>query len=545
VRNAALGRGLIVLGALALAAPLAASAGGGQQGAHADTYLAPTLESLAATHPDTAVNVLVGSDRSAARAVDALDAAGYSDSRRLPIVDAAAAEVQARDLPRIAETSGLVIVPDTIMVLDGLGNGRLGRKREAHGQPTSNELWTSAVGLDRLWSRLPLPVTQGPSAGDTPSIAFVDSGIDASRDDFAGRVRAQVTLTSMSGNSPGDGRGHGTFVAGLAAGDAPRHAGAAPDAGIVSVDVMDDRGMARTSDVIAAAQWILHNRKQYDIRVVNFSLQSASPSSFRWDPLDKAIERLWFSGLVVVTSAGNYGNGHSTRVAYGPANDPFVISVGALELNGSAEPARATAPKWSTWGYTYDGFAKPELSAPGRSLVGPVPANSTLVRERPGQVVAAGVGDPYMKLSGTSLSAPIVAGIAADILMLHPTFTPDQVKGALMMAARPVPGAGRAAGVGEVYAPTAAALETPPDPNRALNAFLVSVPAGGAAFDDAKWLSAARASPTWESVSWLDGWTGAAWSPVSWADIAWSAVSWADVSWSDVSWSDTYSDIDP
>jgi hypothetical protein len=144
-----------------------------------------------------------------------------------------------------------------------------------------------------------------------------------------------------------------------------------------------------------------------------------------------------------------------------------------------------------------------------------------------------------------------VSGIAADLLMLHPTFTPDQVKGALMLAARPVPGAGRAAGVGEVYAPTAAALDAPPNPNRALNAFLVPDHAGGAAFDDAAWLSASRASVSWDSVSWLDGWTGAAWSPVSWSDVSWSDVSWSDVSWSDVSWGDvswldaSSSDVDP
>jgi serine protease AprX len=550
VRSATVKRGLVALVALALAAPIAASAGSGHGQGHADTYVAPTLESLASTQPDAAVNVLVGSDRSAGRAADALDEAGYSDSRRLPIVDAAAARVHARDLPRIAETPGLVIVPDTLMVLDGLGKSRLGKKRNPHEQPISNDLWTSAVGLDRLWSRLPLPPSPGGSGSETPSIAFVDSGIDSSRGDFAGRIRAQVTLASLSGNTPGDGRGHGTFVAGLAAGNAPRHAGAAPSAGIVSIDVMDDRGMARTSDVIAAAQWILRNRKQYDIRVVNLSLQSASRSSFRWDPLDKAVEKLWFSGVVVVASAGNYGNGHSTPVAYGPGNDPFVISVGALDLNGSAEPAHATVPSWSTWGYTYDGFAKPELSAPGRSLVGPIPADSTLARERPGQVLN-GPGEPYMKLSGTSLSAPIVSGIAADLLMLHPTFTPDQVKGALMLAARPVPGAGRAAGVGEVYAPTAAVLDAPPNPNRALNAFLVPDPAGGAAFDDAAWLSASRASVSWDSVSWLDGWTGAAWSPVSWSDVSWSDVSWSDVSWSDVSWGDvswldaSSSDVDP
>ena len=550
MRNAAVKRGLVALAALALAAPLAASAGSGQQGqSRADTYVAPALESLATTQPDAAVNVLLASDRSAGRAAGALDEAGYSDSRQLPIVDAAAAEVRARDLPRIAETPGLVIVPDTLMVMDGLGNRGGKKKRDPHEQPTSTALWTSAVGLDRLWSRLPLPPSHGGSGKQTPSIAFVDSCIDASRGDFAGRIRAQLTMTSLPGNSAGDGRGHGTFVAGLAAGNAPAHAGAAPDAGIVSIDVMDDRGMARTSDVIAAAQWILRNHRQYDIRVANFSLQSASRSSFRWDPLDKAIEKLWLSGVVVVTSVGNYGNGHSTRVAYGPANDPFVISVGALDLNGSAEPARANVPGWSTWGYTYDGFAKPELSAPGRSLVGPIPASSTLVRERPQQLLR-GPGEPYMTLSGTSLAAPIVAGIAADILMLHPTFTPDQVKGALMIAARPVSGAGRAAGVGEVYAPTAAALEAPPNPNQALNAFLVPDPAGGNAFDDTRWLAAVKTSPTWDSVSWLDGWAGAAWSLVSWSDVSWSDVSWSDVSWSDVSWADVswadvYADVDP
>jgi hypothetical protein len=153
-----------------------------------------------------------------------------------------------------------------------------------------------------------------------------------------------------------------------------------------------------------------------------------------------------------------------------------------------------------------------------------------------------------MKLSGSSLAAPIVAGIAADVLMLHPSFTPDQVKGALMVGARPVPGAGRAAGVGEVYA--AAALDAPPNPNRALNRFLVAHSAGGAAFDDAAWLAVVKASPTWDSVSWLDGWTGAAWplvswSDLSWSDVSWSDVSWSDVSWADVSWSDTYSDVDP
>ena len=505
------------------------------------SYLAPSLQTAAASTPNADVRVIVQSDRGAGKAQDALDEYGNVDSTRLQIVDAAAGELRAGDLPSLAEASGLVIVPDTPVVLDGLSTwkGTKIKNKNPNGQQgqdfTSNELWTSAVGVDRLWPNLP---SFGRNGAGTPSIAFVDSGIEANRGDFAGRVRAQVNMTSLAGNSAGDGRGHGTFVAGLAAGAAARHAGAAPTAGIVSIDVMDDQGMARTSDVIAAAQWILRNKQQYNIRVANFSLHSATPSSFRWDPLDKAIEKLWFGGVVVVTSSGNSGvDGASSRVTSGPANDPFAITVGALDLHNSASPDRATVAPWSTWGYTYDGFAKPEVTAPGRNLVGPIPAGSTLAKERPSQVDRTPEGS-YMVLSGTSLAAPIVSGIAADILMLHPNFTPDQVKGALMVAALPIRHAlTHSAGVGEVFAPDASALSAPPNPNLALNRFLVGS-SDELAFDDTAWLAAAKSAPAWDSVSWLDGWNNAAWSLVSWSDVSWSDVSWSDVSWSDVSWSD-------
>src|SRR4029079_9659562 len=111
-------------------------------------------------------------------------------------------------------------------------------------------------------------------------------------------------MPSLPNNSAADGNGHGTLVAGLAAGSAPGYTGADPTAGIVSLDGMDDQRMSSTSCVIAAAQWILRNGRQYNIRVANFSLHAAAPTSFRWDPLDKAIEKLWFSGVVVVTAAG-------------------------------------------------------------------------------------------------------------------------------------------------------------------------------------------------------------------------------------------------
>ncbi|HSS80183.1 MAG TPA: S8 family serine peptidase [Gaiellaceae bacterium] len=552
-------RGLLALLVLALAAPLAASAGSHDDGhAWSASYLAPSLQRAATQTPNASVPVIVQSLDGSGRAQNALNKFGTASSR-LGIVDGAAGEVVAGDLPQLATANpGLVITPDQPVVLDAKPDSKSknqNQKGNQHNPPpatgfSSREDWPAAVGVDQLWPGLAsLQATRPKGSGTAPAIAFVDSGIDSSRADFAGRVLAQLDLSSLEDNSPGDGNGHGTLVAGLGAGAAPNHAGAAPTAGIVSLDVMDDQGMARTSDVIAAAQWILKNHRQYNIRVANFSLHAAVPTSFRWDPLDKAVEKLWFSGVVVVAASGNQAQGgQRTPMAYAPANDPFVITVGALDLHNSTNPDRADLAPWSAWGYTLDGFAKPELSAPGRAIVGPVPAGSTLAAEKPKQVVRTPEGT-YMQLSGTSLSAPIVSGIAADLLALRPTLSPDQVKGALMLKARPLRKVKTVgAGVGEVYAPGAAAVQSPPNPNRALDAFLVPDPSddgGGMVFDDVSWLDAAKASRSWDAVSWLDvSWSDASWTDVSWFDVSWSDVSWSDVSWSDVSWADvSWSDV--
>ena len=547
-RNRTVKRGLLVLLALTLAAPLAASAGGGQNHSWTPSYLAPSLARAAQQTPNVSVPVIVqsatGDDGQAA---DALK--GFSrNQRKLSIVDGASGNVLANDLPKLARQHDLVITPDQQVVLDAAGNGPKGPKppHNPHQSDafTSSQAWPAAVGVDQLWPSL--AAASAKPAQAAPSIAFVDSGIEAGRQDFGNRILANVNLSTLPGNSPGDGLGHGTLVAGVAAGSAPGYAGAAPTANIVALDVMDDQGMARTSDVIAAAQWILKNRKAYNIRVANFSLHSASATSFRWDPLDKAIEKLWFNGVVVVAAAGNEGQaGKPVPMAYAPGNDPFAITVGALDIHNSTNPERADTAPWSAWGYTLDGFAKPELAAPGRGITGPVPAGSTLAAERGSQVVRT-AGGTYINLSGTSLAAPVVSGIVADLLNLHPWLTPDQVKGALMHEARALRKVRTlAAGVGEVDAPAALALAFPPNPNRALDTLLVPDPHGdGPMFDDVSWLDAAKGSSAWDAVSWLDGWADVSWSDVSWSDVSWSDVSWGDVSWSDVSWSDvSWSDV--
>src|SRR6266540_812367 len=355
--------------------------------------------------------------------------------------------------------------------------------------------------------------------------------------DFGGRVVAQVNMTSLPGNSAGDGRGHGTFVAGIAAGSGDGYAGAAPASKIISLDVMDDNGMAMTRDVIAAADWILANKDKYGIRIANFSLHSAQPNSFMFDPLDKAVEKLWFSGVVVVTAVGNYGvAGQASGVPFAPGNDPFVITVGADDVDGSVSTNDDYAAPWSAYGYTLDGFAKPDVAAPGRYMVGPAPATSTLSLERPASIVAPG----YIQLSGTSFAAPIVAGAAAQILGTHPTWTPDQVKGALMVSARP---AGDAAplstGVGIVDVAKAVALGSAPDANAALRPFVKADPAGGTnlAFDAASWANTAIANASWANASWANAsWSNASWSNASWASASWCDASWSDASWAQASW---------
>jgi serine protease AprX len=514
------GRGFIacLLVLFATAIPLA-GAGKVKSTAPGETYVDPYLLAKAEAQPNSPVNVIIQSAAGtgdAEKAFKSADHKGDAIRDRFKFVGSVAATMKAKHVLIVAKRPGLTITYDSQVKLSAL--------------PTSNQVWPTASGVRPMWSET--------TNAQLPTIAIVDSGIDKNRPDFdmGTRVKQEVNLTTLPNNSSGDGRGHGTFVAGIAAGNAPGYAGAAPQANLVSIDVMDDNGMARTSDVIAAAEWIYNNRQSKNIRVANFSLHSTTPSNFTKDPLDKAVEKLWFGGVVVVVAAGNYGvSSGPSGVPFAPGNDPFVITVGAIDLEGSPVVWRHEVPSWSAYGFTKDGFRKPEISAAGRYIIGPVPLNGSLKSAKPDNVVAP----TYMRLSGTSFAAPVVAGAAAQVLAKHPTWTPDQVKGALMLKARFVPeeGIGGAAGVGEVNASRAAAVLNPPNPNAALNRYLVPDPAGTGSrvFDSVSWTDVAKANVSWDSASWADvTWSDASWSSVSWADVTWSDVSWADVTWSDV-----------
>jgi serine protease AprX len=558
------GRGMLVasIAAVALAAPLAATASPGKpaptpvpappaasapappdasDGQHHSTWVDKGLLNRAKSSPDTKISVIItstggtdGADRVykwlAKLAAKQSDVTGGQD---LSLVGGITATLPARLVAKLSTVSGITVTPDAPVQISGSMTGL-----------SSTQLWPYESGNADMWLGDKLLY-----ANKLPAIAVVDSGVQ-NRPDFGNRVVASVNLSTLTGNtSLNDERGHGTFVAGIAAGAGTGLVGAAPGAPLVSIKVMDSNGMAKTSDVINACQWILDHKSQYNIKVANFSLHSSYGTNSYRDPLDQAVERLWFNGVTVVAAAGNYGTSDSTAsgVRYAPGNDPFVITVGAVDLNGTATSRDDKVAPWSAWGYTEDGFFKPEISAPGRYMVGPVPAGSTIAQQRADSLV----GTDRIQLSGTSFAAPVVSGTVAQILARHPNWTPDQVKGALMKTARKIAGNNKAGGLGELTAGRAAWTSSAPNANLALDRFVKKVTSNGVSnlvFDAQSWASAAKSDMSWAEMSWTDqswsdmSWTDQSWSDMSWAEMSWTDMSWTDMSWTDMSWTDMSSE---
>jgi serine protease AprX len=166
-------------------------------------------------------------------------------------------------------------------------------------------------------------------------------------------------------------------------------------------------------------------------------------------------------------------------------------------------------------------------------------SNGTLAQEKAANLVGT---TGYIELSGTSFAAPVISGIAAQILARFPHYTPDQVKGAMLRGARTVPQAAPlSCGVGQVNAvqTVLGKQSTLSNPNLGLNRFLKPAADGTLTFDAVSWSDAVRGDVSWDAVSWADvSWADVSWDAVSWADVSWADVSWADVSWADVSYED-------
>ncbi len=272
------------------------------------------------------------------------------------------------------------------------------------------------VGADKLWG--------GPAGrtGKGVGVAVIDTGVAGDLVDFraadgTSRVVANV-VTNPLAQTAGDGFGHGTHVAGLIAGNGANrpagdpldgdYIGIAPEANIIAVKTADEAGNATLLDVINGLQFVVEYKAQYNIRVVNLSLSSDTPQSYRTDPLDAAVESAWLHGIVVVAAAGNRGNA-ADAVSYAPGNDPYVITVGALDEQGTKETINDQLATYSSRATTQDGFAKPEILAPGARIVAPLATGSAFATLCPTCIVACG----YIRAGGTSMAAPVVAGAVA------------------------------------------------------------------------------------------------------------------------------------
>jgi serine protease AprX len=437
--------------------------------------------------------------------------------RELALVGAESVTVKAKDLGKLAAQKGVTYVAADLPVLP------TAVATEPFGGSLAT-LYPQLDGAPAAWAR--------GLTGKGVGIALIDSGVAPGLD--FGRRLVQVRLPGQRAGT-GDAYGHGTFVAGAAAGSSPdgRYAGIAPASSVYAVNVARSDGVY-TSDVIAGLGWVRANHRRLGIRVVSLSLTEASPSSYRTSVLDTAVEDLWRRGVVVVVSAGNLG---PESVVFAPANDPLVITVGAVDHNGTPDTADDVEAQFSSRGETLDGIAKPEVLAPGRRIASVLPRESRLGREAP---TANLLEERYATMSGTSVSAPQVAGAAAVLLQQHPRWTPDDVKCALVGSARTVAGS-RAGALDLAAASTAASLLC--RQQRSRPARFGAKGATTAAFRHANTQAGRKdakgdwRAPDWNASSWnASSWNASSWNASSWNASSWNASSWNASSWNASSW---------
>ena len=375
-------------------------------------------------------------------------------------------------------------------------------------------VYNDVIGSTQLWN------TTNKLQGKGVTVVVVDSGIYKTKD-LSGRVKTSINFNS-SYHDGNDRYGHGTFVAGIIAGNGNRsngkYIGVAPKSYLLNVRIADDQGMMYESDVIDSLQWIYNNKEKYHIRVVNLSLNSSVAQSYHTSPLDAALEVLWFNGIVVVASAGNNG----TSTLYPPANDPFIITVGATDDKATRSMDDDTVATFSAYGLDDNGFTKPDLVAPGRLIIGLLPENDKLSMSHAHQ--SNRVDTTYFKMSGTSVSAPMVSGAIAILLQDEPGLTPDQVKYRLLATANKnwagydpsTAGAGYLDIYAAVYGTTTDSANT-------------GLPASQ--------LLLTGADPVaWNSVNW----NSVNWNSVNWNSVNWNSVNWNSVNWNSVNWNSDY-----
>jgi serine protease AprX len=461
---------------------------------------------------------------------------GGSVLAQFHLINGVEAVIPAAAEPLLAALPGITVTPDaSVSVQD---------TPVSAGPHTPSDVFLGQTGATRL-----------AAAGDTGqgvTVAVLDTGIDK-LPDFAGRLIGGVDLTGA--NDPfQDSYGHGTFVAGLIAGNGAssqgQYSGEAPGANLVSVKVAGANGTTDLAGLILGLQWAVDHRGAYGIKILNLSLGFQSATSTVINPLDQAAQAVWDAGIAVVVSAGNVGPFSGTVLS--PGDDPLVITVGALDDMASSSATGDELCDFSSAGPTLvDGFAKPDLVASGRSVVSLAAPGSTVYGQNP----SARVGAANFVGSGTSFSSAITSGAAALVMARNPGLTPNQLKARLLGTTSPGPvGNPFADGHGALDA-YAAATAGPMNLSQrapllpALPGITVQLSPSGPAstwnpglWSGVTWTPGPSDDQPWPGRAWNGAdwngfvWTGRAWNTGDWAGAAWNGASWTGRAWNDSAW---------
>ncbi len=320
---------------------------------------------------------------------------------RLPIIDAYVVEIPKEYIYNLKNIKGIKGVYNNTHITAQMNNARKTIK------------WDSAKkqGLN----------------GRGIGIAILDTGISPIEDLIKPNNRLIFFKDFVNEDTqPYDDNGHGTHVAGIIAGNGinsnGRYCGIAPESNIIGIKILDTNGKGNTSQVLAGIQWIVDNKNKYNIRIANLSIGSSESSSL--DPLVKAVNAAWDSGIVMTIAAGNNGPRNFTITS--PGISKKVITVGSSDDEETVTIWGTSQRNFSGRGPTEECIFKPDIVAPGSNIVSCLSPTASQYLTTPENLKI--IDNHYLQLSGTSMSTPIVAGAIALLLQKNPHLTPNEVK---------------------------------------------------------------------------------------------------------------------